>query len=143
MRMDDLRSPKTVHFNTIPGPRPKGRPKASGVMLSGKTSVVHGISKGYSLIPNSSIIILSMPYVHVRRFQNVSLFRFCVSELCTLMLIANAPLISMQKILLSDPIINHRPTIGSSAKIHKSLQLFFMMSCFSSLCHNQHKVTKI
>ncbi len=49
--------------------------------------------------------------------------------------IAIAPLLK----ILSDPIINQ--TSGSSVQINRSLQLFFRISCFLSVCHqiNQHK----
>ena len=62
----------------------------------------------------------------------MSLFRFCVSELCTITRIANVPLTPMVKIL-SDLIINQ--TIGSSVQVNRSLQLCFRISCFLTVCH--------
>ncbi len=76
--------------------------------------------------------------IHVRIVNPkfFSLFRFCVSELCTITCIANAPLTSMLKIL-SDPIINQ--TIGSSVKLNRSSQLCIRISSFSSVYHQINK----
>ena len=57
-------------------------------------------------------------------------FGVCISELCTIMCKANAPLTSMLKIL-SDPI---NQIISSSVQINRTLQLCFGISCFLSIC---------
>ncbi len=89
--------------------------------------------KVYSLILRSSFNAINKQISTTEsQIQNFSLFRFCVSELCTITCIANAPLTAMLKIL-SDPIINQ--TIGSSDQINMSLQLCFRISCFLSVCH--------
>ncbi len=90
----------------------------------------HSEFKGHSLIQASFFhVIIRMMYMQEAWIQNFRLFRFCVSEMCTIMCITNAPLTStcMLKIL-SELIISH--TNGSSAKINKSLQLRSMISYF-------------
>ncbi len=72
-----------------------------------------GIFRGYAVIPSSSFSD------HNKKF---SLFRFCANKLCiTTIKIANAVDFYAEN-------INH--TIGSAAKIEKSLQLCFRISCF-------------
>ncbi len=88
--------------------------------INGWGAITAVMPKALSLwaIPDSSIIFLWHQYVdlHFRSLNpKLRLFQFYVSELCTIMYIANAPVTSMLKIL-SDPIINR--TIGSSAKIN-------------------------
>ncbi len=69
-----------------------------------------------------SSILLSR-YLCKNPKSKISLFRFCVSEFCTITCITYA----MLKIL-SDPIINQ--AIDSSVQINISLQFCFSISCF-------------
>ncbi len=118
------------------------------------------VLKGYSQIQVSYFYgiskLMSMKEAKIQNFSlflnhsslNPNFFRlfwFGVSELSTIMLIANVQLTSMLKIFLN-LIINHR--IGVSAKIYKSLHLCFRISFFFflPLCTHsdyQYKITKI
>ncbi len=58
-----------------------------------------------------------------------------ISDLCTLVCIANAPLTPMLKILWD------LKTIGSFhgfVQVNRSLQLCFRISCFLSVCHQSN-----
>ena len=74
------------------------------------------------------------PHKNLLKIKNFSLFQICVSKLCTIKYIVNAPLRSMLKI--SGPIIHQ--TIGSFVQIKRSLEF-----CFRTFLFFYHFPTKL